>query len=243
MLVIPAVDIRGGKCVRLFKGRFEEETVFFHDPAEAAREWEARGAKLLHVVDLDGARRGRPENLGSIQAILRSVDIPIQLGGGIREVDTGKALLDLGVSRVVLGTAAARDLSFVKQAIRVLGKERVLVAIDAREGFVAVEGWQEATRKPAEAFARELREVGLEEAIFTDISRDGTLEGPSFQALEQLLATGLKIIASGGISSLEDISRLKGLERKGLVGAIVGKALYVGAFRLEEAMAIAMGDA
>lgn len=235
MLIIPAVDIRGGRCVRLRQGDFARETVFGTDPAAAARRWAAEGAAMLHVVDLDGAKDGRPANLAAVRSIVAAVDIPVQLGGGLRTAAAVEETFAAGVSRVVLGTSAVTDPGLVRKlAAKYSG--RILVGIDMRDGRVAVAGWQKATAKDGISLVREMQELGVNEFIYTDISRDGMLDGPDIAGLRQLLATGAKVIASGGIASLADIEKLRGLAGQGLTGAIVGRALYAGGFRLAAAI-------
>ena len=241
MLVIPAVDIREGRCVRLFQGRIEGETVYSTDPVAVALEWASRGAPWLHVVDLDGAFTGRLQNLDVIEEILQRVEVPVQVGGGIRSLESIERLLSLGVARVVLGTVAITDPPLVAQAVARYG-ERIVVGIDSREGKVAVEGWVATVEKDAYEFAAQMKELGVKRIIFTDVSRDGTLRGPDIPSIREMARrSGLKIIAAGGISTLEDIMSLRELEREGLEGVILGKALYQGNFTLEEALEAAEG--
>ncbi|MDN5348187.1 MAG: phosphoribosylformimino-5-aminoimidazole carboxamide ribotide isomerase [Clostridia bacterium] len=237
MLVIPAIDLREGRCVRLYQGRLEEETVFSTDPVAVAKEWARRGAAWLHVVDLDGAFAGTPRNLEIIEAIARAVNIPVQVGGGIRTVETCREVLERGAARAVLGTAAISSPEVVAAACEAFG-DRVAVGIDSRAGLVAVEGWAVTVPKTALQLALEVRALGIGRVIYTDTSRDGTLTGLNLEATRQLAAeSGLKIIASGGVSSLEDIEALKELEPLGVEGVIVGRALYTGAVSLEDAIA------
>ncbi|HHV61091.1 MAG TPA: 1-(5-phosphoribosyl)-5-[(5-phosphoribosylamino)methylideneamino]imidazole-4-carboxamide isomerase [Firmicutes bacterium] len=235
MIIIPAIDIRGGKCVRLLQGRFEEETVFSHDPVRVAVGWQARGAQLLHVVDLDGARTGAPVNLPVIERLIREVTIPVQVGGGVRSTETARALFSMGVSRVILGSAALDDPSLISDLCMEFG-DRILVSIDARDGLVATHGWQTTEQKPAVQLAREVKDLGVGEVVFTDITRDGALQGVNVEATLAIARAGVRVIASGGIASLEDVRRLAALEGEGIVGAIIGRALYTGDINFEEAV-------
>lgn len=239
MIIFPAIDLRGGRCVRLRQGDPQAETVFGDDPAAIARRWAAAGAAWLHVVNLDGAledERASAVNVQALQAILRAVPVPVQFGGGLRTIDDVARVLDLGVSRAILGTAAVRDRDLVGQALARFGPERVLVAIDARDGKVAIRGWQETTELAAGELGRELYELGLGRVIYTDIARDGTLAGPNLPAVQALAAeTGLGVIASGGVARLQDLQALAALG-DGIEGAIVGRALYTGAIDLQAAL-------
>ena len=238
MEIIPAIDILGGRCVRLEQGDYARETVFGEDPAAIADRWQQAGAPRLHVVDLDGARDGRPANGDVVRRMLAVASVPVQLGGGIRDIATINGYLDAGVDRVVLGTTAVKDQTTLLNAIVLFG-ERIVVGVDARDGFVATEGWREASGVPAADLVRQLSEVGVARVIYTDISRDGTLSGPNFAAIREVVeyANGLPspvaVIASGGVSTIEQLRRLAAL---GVEGAIVGKALYTGAIDLAEAL-------
>lgn len=236
MLLIPAIDLHEGKCVRLLKGERDKETVYNANPVEVALTWQSQGAKLLHLVDLDGAFAGKPANSAVIAKIVSSLDVPVQLGGGIRDAEIVKGALNLGVSRVILGTAAVENPDLVRELVARYGK-RILVGIDAREGIVAVKGWVETSCWEAVDFAREMQRNGVEEIIYTDISRDGTLEGPNVEAMGQMAAAlQIPVIASGGVSSLEDLYALKEISSRGISGVIVGQALYTGRFTLPEAL-------
>ncbi|RJX21900.1 MAG: 1-(5-phosphoribosyl)-5-[(5-phosphoribosylamino)methylideneamino]imidazole-4-carboxamide isomerase [Desulforudis sp.] len=238
MLILPAIDLRQGRCVRLFQGRADMETVYSNDPMAVARSWEAQGAKMLHVVDLDGAFGGSPQNKAVVQAITSAIGIPVQLGGGIRNTETIEEYLAVGVSRVVLGTAAVTDPGLLRQAVTKYG-ERIVLGLDCKDGKVCVSGWKETAARDGLDFLREAEGIGVRRVVFTDIRRDGTLEGPNFEAIEEVCRhTGLKVIASGGVSSLEDLCRLKELEPIGVEAAIVGKAFYAGSFTLAEALGI-----
>ncbi|MEW6095021.1 MAG: 1-(5-phosphoribosyl)-5-[(5-phosphoribosylamino)methylideneamino]imidazole-4-carboxamide isomerase [bacterium] len=239
MLVIPAIDLKGGKVVRLVQGKPEEETTYSTNPVEVANMWEEKGAKLLHVIDLDGAISGRLENLGKVKEIISQVKIPVQLGGGIRDLKMVKDAFNIGVSRIIIGTKAAIDPNFTRSIVAQF-KEKVVVSIDAKGGNVAVWGWQQMTEYSAVTLAQEMKQVGVREIIYTDISRDGMLEGPNFDAIRDFTqALKMRIIISGGISSLEDIKKLVPYSRYGVVGVIIGKALYTQDVKLEDAIVVA----
>ena len=234
MEVIPAIDLRGGRCVRLYQGDYARETVYSDDPAGVAVRWREQGAPRLHVVDLDGAVRGIPINLDAVGAIAASAGIPVQCGGGVRSFETAETLFDRGVERAVLGTAAVRSPRLVERLCREWGGDRVVVAVDARDGRVAVEGWTESTSVDAAELMREMMKLGVQRFLYTDISRDGTLSEPNFEAMGSLLsAIGCPIQASGGVSREEHLLRLAAL---GAEAAIVGKALYTGDLDLSAAI-------
>ena len=239
MIVIPAVDIKGGRAVRLKQGKMSEETVYSDDPVQTARTWYSKGAERIHVVDLDGAVGGKRVNAEVIAEITRSVPVPVELGGGIRNLASIEFYLDVGVAWVILGTAAHKDPNLVEEACgRFPG--RVMLAIDARGSRVAVEGWTEDTERSAVEVARSFEDRGIAAVIYTDIQRDGMSIGPSLRATGEL-ARALKtpVIASGGISGLEDIRKVITLARQGVVGVITGRALYEGTLDLEEAIRVA----
>jgi len=232
MEIIPAIDLRGGKCVRLVQGRYDRETVFSDDPVEMARRWEREGARRLHIVDLDGAREGQPRNLAVVEGIARAVEIPVQLGGGIRSEETARQALAAGVQRVIIGTAAL-DRASARRMADALG-EALAAGIDARDGRVAVRGWLEMSEVKAVDLAREMAGLGIRWIVFTDIGQDGMLAGPNTSALRELVkASRASIIASGGISSAADIRAVK---EAGAAGAIIGTALYTGRLSLKEAL-------
>jgi len=232
--VIPAIDLREGKCVRLYQGDYSQETVFSDDPVEIALHWQSLGAPRLHIVDLDGAAKGEVYNLDIIKEMASALLIPIQLGGGIRQPEIIEELLRAGVERVILGTAAVEDRDLVKKACHSFG-ESIVVGLDAREGHIAIRGWQQDTELETVEFARSMIDLGVKRFIYTDISRDGTLTEPNFTGVFELInATKLPIIASGGISSLTHLTVLKQL---GVEGAIVGRALYTGDINLKQALA------
>jgi len=238
MLIIPAIDIRNGRVVRLIQGDFEQETVYDDDPVGVARKWESEGAELIHIVDLDGAREGRPENLKLVEDIAREISIPVELGGGVRNLRTIESILDKGIERVILGTEAVESPEIIKKACREFG-ERIVVGIDAKDGLVVVRGWVSSTSRKAIDLAEEMEGAGVRTIIFTDIKRDGMLSGPNLESLREMLkAITIPLIASGGISSLEDINSIKSLGDEKLQGVIVGKALYDGRVNLREAIAV-----
>lgn len=239
MLIIPAIDIQDGCVVRFVQGRLDKK-IYSRYPLKTARHWVRQGAKLIHIVDLDGATSGIQKNLDIVKEILRSVDVPIQFGGGVRKRETIKKLLDWGVYRVVLGTKAVEDINFLKKTFKEF-KDRSIVSIDTKVSRILVKGWQVSQRGiDALKFIHILKDIGFKQIIYTDILRDGTLSGPNIKGIKILLKqTGIKIIASGGISSLDDIYRLKLLEKQGLAGVIVGKALYEGRFTLSQALKLA----
>lgn len=240
MLVLPAIDLRNGKCVRLVEGKVENETVYSNDPAEMAVKWEGLGAKFLHLVDLDGAFAGKPQNLEAVKAILKVLTIPAELGGGIRDMDTISAYLDLGINRVILGTAAVSNPKLIEEACRKFGGEHIVLGVDARDGMVAVEGWDATATVNAVDLAKQMKDLGVQRIIYTDIKRDGTLKGPNLDATKEIaVKTGLKVIASGGVACLDDIRAVKKLEPFGVDSVISGKALYDGRLDLREALTIA----
>ena len=238
MIIIPAVDIKDGKCVRLLQGRQEDETVFSNDPAAMARKWANAGAELIHVVDLDGAFEKRPQNLDAVKKILKSVDTPIQLGGGIRDERTAESLLDLGVQRIIIGTEAIKNPDWVMQTARRFPGQ-VVVGIDSRDGLVAIEGWTETTTIRAIDLAKRFEGCGIAAINFTDIYRDGMQTGPNITETGRLAETiSIPVVASGGVSSIEDIENLLPLEAVGVTGVITGKALYSGTVDFKRALTL-----
>jgi phosphoribosylformimino-5-aminoimidazole carboxamide ribotide isomerase len=236
VIVYPAIDIRGGRCVRLVEGDFGRETAFDADPADAARRWAAAGAEWLHVVDLDGAKEGMPSNVEAIRKIRQAVSVPIQLGGGLRSEEQVVSAFDLGVDRVILGTAALRTPDLVAR-IAARWADRLAVGLDARDGRLAAAGWLDQTDAAVDEVALRLRQVGVQGFIFTDIRRDGTLTGPNLAALSDLVALlGRGVIASGGIGSVADVSDVA---LTGADGVIIGRALYDGRVDLQDAIAAA----
>ncbi len=236
MEVIPAIDVLGGKCVRLYQGDYGQVQTFDENPVAVARRWQEEGATRLHVVDLDGAKAGHPVNLQAIEAIARAVTVPVQVGGGLRDRASVASLLKVGVDRVILGTVAVEQPDLVRQ----LSQEfpgQIVVGIDARNGKVATRGWLETSEVLAPELAQQMATAGAAAIIYTDIHRDGTLQGPNLEALRELAgAIAIPVIASGGVSSLTDLFSLLALEPLGVKGAIVGKAIYTGEVSLKEAL-------
>lgn len=241
MLIIPAIDIREGKVVRLKKGEFSEQTTYLEEPVSVALKYEEQGAKMIHVVDLDGAFFGLPQNLEVIEEICNNVSIPIQMGGGLRNLELIKKVMDFGVARVVLGSVAIIKPEILEEALFRFSAKRVVVGLDIKEGKIAISGWQRLSDYKVDEFIREMRKIGLGEIIVTDIEKDGMLSGPNIPLLEELgkKTIGLRIIASGGISCLPDILSLKKLSEYGVYGVIIGKALYDGKIHLKEALSVA----
>ena len=236
MIFFPAIDLKDGQCVRLFQGDMDQVTVFGDDPAGQAKGFASAGAKWLHVVDLNGAFSGRPVNEDAVSGILDRIDIPVQLGGGIRDMQTIDFWLDRGVRRVILGTVAVRDPDLVKQACK-RHPDRVVVGIDARDGMVAVEGWTELSEITGLELAKEFEDCGVAAIIYTDIARDGAMDGPNIEATVGLAnAVSVPVIASGGVSSLEDLEALKAAGTGLLEGVISGRALYDGRIDLAAAV-------
>ena len=236
MLILPAIDLRGGNCVRLVKGDFKQETIYSEHPEEIALRWEGEDAEFLHVVDLDGALAGEPQNMDAIKRILQAVTIPIEVGGGIRSMESIDRLLSIGVSRVILGSVAVHKEELVQEACSTYGN-RIVVGIDAKKGIVATDGWEKSGGISAVELAKKLGAFGLETIIYTDISRDGTLSGVNVTETAHLArASGIKVIASGGVKSISDIEELKKRECDGIIGVIVGKSIYEETLSLIEAI-------
>lgn len=236
MLVIPAIDIRGGRCVRLAQGQLDRETVYSDNPEKVAIRWREAGAERIHLVDLDGAVGGRPVNRETIERIARTLSIPIQMGGGIRDLATMEAYLSLGIQQVILGTVAVKNPEFVEMACRRF-PDRVIVGIDARDNCVAVEGWMEETNLSPLEMAHRLEQIGVSAIVYTDIFRDGMRTGPNVMATGDLAkALNIPVIASGGISTIEDVEKLLELQEYGVTGMITGRALYEGTLDLTEAI-------
>ncbi len=233
MIIYPAIDIIDGKCVRLQQGSYSDVTVFGDNPVDMARKWESFGARYLHVVDLDGARSGKSENAEIIMQIAKTLKIPVQTGGGIRNIETIETYLSGGLSRVILGTSAVNNREMLIEALKEY-KDKIAVGIDAKDGKVAIHGWEKTSDFTAVEFAREIESLGTKTIIYTDISRDGMLKGPNLQAMKEMAENvALNVIASGGVSNLTDIVDLK---QTGVSGVIVGKALYTGNVNLKEAI-------
>jgi phosphoribosylformimino-5-aminoimidazole carboxamide ribotide isomerase len=237
MLILPAIDLRDGKCVRLTQGDYAQEKVYDSDPAAVAASFEQQGARFLHVVDLDGARAGEPKNLAALREILKAIQIPIEFGGGIRSLESARAVLGLGVTRVIIGTKLVQDRTLAAHMFEQLG-EKVVAGIDAKNGKVAVAGWIEESTEDAFEFAKSLEGDGARRFIVTDIATDGSLMGPNLDFLAQMAdAVRGPVIASGGVSSLDDLTKIQSLNRTNLEGVIVGKAIYEKRFNLRDALA------
>jgi phosphoribosylformimino-5-aminoimidazole carboxamide ribotide isomerase len=237
VILYPAIDIRGGQAVRLLQGDYERETAYDADPVDAAVRWAGEGAEILHVVDLDGAKAGQPRNLESVRRIAAAVECPIQVGGGLRDLDSVAAVLAAGTARVVIGTAALRDPKFLAAALAAHG-ERVVVSVDARGGEVSLSGWTESTGRDVAEIVAELSEAGVARFLCTEIDVDGTMEGPALDELSRIAeATGARVIASGGVGTLADLEALARLTASNVEGAIVGRALYERKFSVAEGIA------
>lgn len=231
LILFPAIDIRNGNCVRLIQGNYAKETIYSDSPTEMAREWERKGAEYLHLIDLDGAKTGDSLNKQAIKDIAQAVSIPVQVGGGIRSIDMIKEHIDNGVSRVIIGTAAINNPDFLKEAVQSYGDE-IAVSIDARNGYVATDGWTETSEVKALDLLKDLEKLGVQTIVYTDIFKDGMLQGPNFEELNTMNeATSINVIASGGVTTKEDVRRL---ENMNMYGAIIGKALYDGNLVFEE---------
>ncbi|HOQ36534.1 MAG TPA: 1-(5-phosphoribosyl)-5-[(5-phosphoribosylamino)methylideneamino]imidazole-4-carboxamide isomerase [Acetivibrio sp.] len=236
MIIYPAVDVKEGRCVRLVQGEFDKVTVYSDNPVEMALKWEQLGAQYLHVVDLDGARTGHVQNIPTISEMAVKLGIPLQMGGGIRTIEMIETILCKGIHRVILGTSAVKDPNLVKNALKSFG-DSIAIGIDAKDGMVAIEGWAKTSEFTAIGFAKKMEELGAKTIIYTDISRDGMLAGPNLKAMEEMVnAVGIEVIASGGVSNIDDIKNLKEV---GVSGVIVGKALYTGDLDLKEAIEVA----
>ncbi len=239
MRIYPAIDIKDGKCVRLLRGSFDDVTIYGDDPAEMAKKWESLGGEYIHVVDLDGALKGHGVNAEAIKAICDAVKVPVQTGGGIRTMSDIEAKLECGISRVIIGTKAVSDADFVKEAVRKYG-DKIVIGIDAKDGMVAVEGWEKTSEYKAVEFAKKMEDIGVKTIIYTDIATDGTLMGPNVDAMAEMVSnTNMDIIASGGIGT---IGHIKSLIPTGVEGVITGKALYTDSISLPEAIDAAKGE-
>lgn len=234
MRLYPAIDIKEGRCVRLKQGLFDNVNVYSDKPWEIARQFERDGARFIHVVDLDGALKGRSVNADVIKKIASSVNIPVELGGGVRTADNIREVLDLGVYRVIIGTKAVENPDFIREAIDVFHSERIVVGVDAKEGLVAIEGWEKVSDKTALSMSLAMKDMGVGTIVYTDIARDGMLQGPNVEQTKLLSdRTGINIIASGGVSCMDDLRRIK---EAGIHGAIIGKAIYEKRILLKEAV-------
>lgn len=231
MKIFPAIDIKGGKCVRLYQGREDMETVYFEDPVMVAKMWQQQGAKYIHVVDLDGAFQGKRRNMDTIRNIISSVDIPVQIGGGIRTIEDARELINAGAARFIISTVAVNDREMLLRMLSEFG-DRVVVSLDCISGYVSTHGWVDKSTLELVSFAKELESLGVRTIVHTDVSRDGTLEGPNFDELVRVISsTNLQVIVSGGIGKLEDVEKARSI---GAYGTIVGKALYEGVIGLED---------
>src|SRR5258708_284362 len=244
MIIIPAIDLKDGHCVRLEQGRMESATVFSKEPAKAAAQWAQKGARRLHVVDLDGAIAGKPRNEGAIKSIIAAVDsdVPIQMGGGIRDLDTIERCLDDGVSFVIIGTAAVKNPGFLHQACDAF-PGHIVVGLDAKDGKVATDGWSKLTGHDVVDLAKRFQDYGVEAVIYTDIGRDGMMTGVNIEATVRLAqALSVPVIASGGLNSLEDVRKLCAVESEGIAGCITGRAIYEGKLDFSAAARLAAGE-
>ena len=236
MLIIPAIDIKGGKCVRLFQGKMDKETVYSDDPVSVAKRWENEGAEFLHLVDLDGAVSGAPKNKEIIGNIIKAVKIPVEVGGGIRNIDSIKEYIFMGAQKVIIGTTALENPELVHEACK-MHSDKIMVGIDAKNGQVAVRGWKDVTGTSASALAKKFEGMGVSGIIYTDISRDGTLSGPNIDSIKSFAESiDTPVIASGGVSNINDIKNIMKLTKHGVTGVIVGKAIYSGTVNLREAI-------
>ncbi len=243
MLIIPAIDLKDGKCVRLSQGEMDQATVYSQDPVEVARRWQSLGARRLHIVDLDGAVAGRPANRDVVESICSAVPMEVELGGGIRTMTTIEAYLEVGVDYIILGTAAIKDPQFREESCKQF-PGKIIIGIDARDGMVSVQGWTETTAVRAVDFAGQLDSTAVSAIIHTDISRDGMLTGPNIESTAELAqAVPIPVITSGGVSRIEDIHNLLTVEDKGIMGVIIGRALYTGDVDLKECIELTEGKA
>ncbi|MDX1950184.1 MAG: 1-(5-phosphoribosyl)-5-[(5-phosphoribosylamino)methylideneamino]imidazole-4-carboxamide isomerase [Rickettsiales bacterium] len=238
MLFFPAIDLKDGNCVRLYKGDMEKATIFSNSPENQAKIFQEEGADYLHIVDLNGAFAGKPVNDEAVRKIIANIEIPVQLGGGIRNIATIESWLEAGVSRVILGTAAVKNPDFVKEACKKF-PHRIVVGVDAKNGFVAVEGWAKESEITTEELAKKFEDSGVASIIYTDISKDGAMQGADISGTSKLAkATKIPVIASGGVSSLDDLRLLKAIEKDGVAGVISGRAIYEKAFTIRDAIEI-----
>ncbi|MGB4658247.1 MAG: 1-(5-phosphoribosyl)-5-[(5-phosphoribosylamino)methylideneamino]imidazole-4-carboxamide isomerase [Mobilitalea sp.] len=236
MILFPAIDIKNGQCVRLRQGNFQDVLVYSDIPLKIAKQWEAAGTSYIHIVDLDGALVGHSVNDEVIKSIVSEVGVPVQVGGGIRTIKDIESKLSLGVARVIIGTKAVKDPAFIKEAIATFGADRIVIGIDAKDGMVAIEGWEKISSYQAVSLAMEMKKLGVKTIVYTDISKDGMLQGPNISHTKEMVdVTGLNIIASGGVSSLKDLEMLGEIN---VYGAIIGKALYENRIDLKAAVGL-----
>ncbi len=240
MIIFPAIDLKNGKCVRLEQGKFDNVKVFNEDPVAVAKEFEAKGAEYIHLVDLDGAVEGELVNRDVIEKIVKSVKIPCELGGGIRNIERMEELLNLGLARVILGTIAIKNPEITKEAVAKFGGEKVVIGIDAKKGKVAINGWLDVTEKDVVELIKEMESIGVKTVIYTDIEKDGMMQGISLDSVKRILEqTDINMVVSGGVTSIEDINHLVELKNSKIEGVITGKAIYEGKLNLEEAIRVA----
>ena len=240
MIIFPAIDLKNGKCVRLEQGKFDNVKVFNEDPVAVAKEFEAKGAEYIHLVDLDGAVEGELVNRDVIEKIVKSVKIPCELGGGIRNIERMEELLNLGLARVILGTIAIKNPEITKEAVAKFGGEKVVIGIDAKKGKVAINGWLDVTEKDVVELIKEMESIGVKTVIYTDIEKDGMMQGISLDSVKRILEqTDINMVVSGGVTSVEDINHLVDLKNSKIEGVITGKAIYEGKLNLEEAIRVA----
>ena len=238
MIIIPAVDIKDGRCVRLIQGRKDAETVYSNDPVQMANKWKNQGAEMIHVIDLDGAFQQYPQNTDAIQKMVEQLDIPVQVGGGIRDEKTIRQYIEIGVERVIIGTEAIKNPKLVKKACKTFPGQ-IVVAIDARRGMVAIEGWTQTTPMKAIDLAKRFEDSGVAAINFTDIDKDGMQTGPNIEETRRIAeAISIPVIASGGVSTIDDIKNLLPLNAMGITGIIIGKALYSGSLNLRDAITL-----
>ncbi|MDR0956340.1 MAG: 1-(5-phosphoribosyl)-5-[(5-phosphoribosylamino)methylideneamino]imidazole-4-carboxamide isomerase [Endomicrobium sp.] len=236
MIIIPAIYIRQGNSVKLKQGKIETEIIYSTEPVFIAKLWKAKGAQRIHVVDLDGAFGGTNLNMGIIKNICSQVDIPVEVGGGIRSMNKIKEVFDLGATYVVLGTVAVYNPKIVRQAIDKYGSEKIIVSVDAKDGKVAIDGWKDVTHIDFWKLVNNIKNIGIKEILYTDISRDGMFTGPDFAGIKKISESGIKIIVSGGVKTVNDLIELKKYEKSGVIATIVGSALYADEFKLEDAI-------
>jgi len=235
MLIIPAIDIRDGNVVMLTQGKLDAETIYSKDPVFMAKMFESRGAKRIHIIDLDGAFVGTPQNLSILEKIRAAVSVELEFGGGIRKIETIDKIADMGINKIILGTLTVFNPDALKDIIKKY-KDKIIIAIDVADDKITIAGWKETTQYDALEFAKKMKDIGVKEIITTDVKRDGMMEGPNFNGIKKICTSGLKVIASGGISTIDDIVKLCELEKLGITGAIIGKALYNDSIKLEDAI-------
>lgn len=237
MLIIPAIDIRGGNCVMLTQGKLDKETVYSKDPVFIAKMFQLKGAKRLHIVDLDGAFVGSPQNLSILEKIRQNVSIEIEFGGGVRKIKTVERICNMGIDKVILGTVSVFNPEIFEKAVKKY-KNKIILAIDVLDRRIAIGGWKEITQYDALEFAKNMKKKGIKEIIITDIKKDGMMKGPNIKGIKKICKSGLSVIASGGISSIDDVRKISALEKSGVTGMIIGKALYTDSIKLEDAIKV-----